>query len=172
MLDRGLTPFLFAAFIPVRDEDADRRLRLIMHEFLARGARITQRDVTSGATALHLLASHPMHCSVQHRMRGILRVLNEYRNGPGPEAPLPGLAFDALLNSAASTTHRREIAVHPVAMRSHSGKLPEELTFGRRHDLLRMVRLQLPVRLQDCGPTPNANTRAHDDDGDAATNLN
>lgn len=152
-LDRGLTPLLLAAYIPVRSEEHDRRLRQIMKTLLERGALITQREEFSGATVMHLLASKPLRCSVIHRIRFLLNVLEDHRNA---EARVPGLMFDPVLNGApvdgGTIGGMFSIAVHLLGMRCYQGKLPEEVAPpGRRQTDLRRERRLLPLGLRDTG---------------------
>jgi hypothetical protein len=140
-LDRGLSPLLLAAYMRVPTEEQDRQLREIMHTLLQRGARITQLTEGSGATVMHLLACHPLNCSVMHRMCFLLTILldslEQHRNGATPS----WIVEDA-----------HSLSLHLLGVRDSHGMLPEDLApAGYRSNLLRMSRLVIPRALQEAG---------------------
>lgn len=157
-LDRGLTPLLLAAYVRVRKQEHDRRLKEIMRTLLRRGARITQREACSGATVMHLLACQPAQCSTLHRTRVLLNKLEEYRNGPKCGTPMRGLSGDPVLNlgpvaDSGSGGSVVSIAVHLLGMRDNRGFRPEDRApkDGSARNYLRQRRVMLPPVLQDAG---------------------
>lgn len=153
------TPLLLVAYMPVRTQEHDRRLKKIMRSLLLRGANITQREPVSGATVMHLLACQPRHCSVIHRIRFLLKALEEYRNGGGDSPAMPGLQFDPILNGAPANGgggDKVSISVHLLGMRCYQNQLPEALApRGDRRQLLQRTRRKLPPGLQDSGSEDN-----------------
>lgn len=158
-LDRDLTPLQLAAFMRVGTEEEDRCLKEIMRTLLHRGAQITQREAQSGVTIMHLLASQPAWCSVIHRIRFLLTILEKYRNGTGRMVPMAGLRFDPVLNAAPAAGGGGDvvsIAVHLLGMRDKRGRLPHHMApAGDRRCMLQLHCRMLPPGLQDT-PHPEA----------------
>lgn len=158
-LDKGLTPLLLAACIRVPDEERDRRLKLIMGLLLGRGACISQREELTGVTIMHLLAGQPSNCCVIHRIRFLLKLLEDYRSGPDirSSTAFAGLRFDPVLNDAPAAGAGGDIvgtAVHLLGMRCYQGMLPQDMcprTAADRRGMLQRQRRMLPPGLQDAG---------------------
>lgn len=156
ILSQGITPFLLASLVVAPDADTDLKLWYCMLSLLERGASITQSYNSTGLTALHLLAGHTSVSHVENRIKSIDRILKAYQKGAAGYKPPAGLVSDTLLNVNCPSCTTPQLAVHPLGMRCHRGKLPEERASGVRRAWLEKLRLHLPAHLRDCGKTGRA----------------